>query len=269
VLDRMSEPQPLLNLITQLKEYDKTIEIWHFHLYNMTFMATVQLSNSWRKEFLDGIKGELPILLGVTPFGMIYGVLAVGAGLSSWDAQAMSSVVLAGSAQFMLVQLVSLGTPTLMMILTGFVINLRHALYSASIAPYTKHLSSLWKALLSYLLTDEAYAVAIMHYQREGDVRNKHWYFLGAGLALWICWQISTAAGIFLGTQVPASWGLDFTLSLTFIALAVPAINDRPSLLSALSAGLTALLARGLPYKLGLIAAALVGIGVGLWSEKR
>lgn len=219
------------------------------------------------KEFLNGARNELPILLGVAPFGMIYGVLATGAGLSAWDAQAMSSVVFAGSSQFMLVQMLALGTPAVMMILTGFVINLRHALYSASIAPYTRALSPLWKVLLSYLLTDEAYAVAVMRYQQRDASPYKHWYFLGAGLALWICWQASTAAGIFLGAQVPASWGLEFTLALTFIALSVPAITDRPALLSALSAGATALLARGLPYKLGLIAAALVGIGVGLWSE--
>ena len=222
-----------------------------------------------RKEFLNGIKNELPILLGVAPFGMIYGVLAVGAGLSNWDAQAMSSVIFAGSAQFMLVQLINLGTPTVVLILSGFIINLRHALYSASVAPYTKHLSPLWKAVLSYVLTDEAYAVIIMHYKSDEDSGYRHWFYLGAGITLWSCWQLSTAAGIFLGAQVPDSWGLDFTLALTFIALVFPAINDKPSLLVAISAGVTALLARGLPYKLGLIAAAIVGIAVGLWSEKR
>ncbi len=111
------------------------------------------------QEFLLGIKGELPILLGVAPFGMIYGTLAVSAGLAVWDAQAMSSVIFAGSSQFMLVQLVNLGAPAIMMIATGFVINLRHALYSASVAPYVQHLSTPWKIILSYLLTDEAYAV--------------------------------------------------------------------------------------------------------------
>ena len=220
-------------------------------------------------EFLRGIKAELPILLGVTPFGMIYGVLATNAGLSAFDAQAMSAVVFAGSSQFMLVQLIALGTPAIMMILTGFVINLRHALYSASIAPYTRHLSTAWKVVLSYLLTDEAYAVTVMRYRDTDDIAHKHWFFLGSGLALWACWQLSTAAGIFLGAQVPPAWGFDFTLALTFIAIAVPAIKDRPSLLSALSAGITALLTWNLPYKLGLIASALVGIGIGLWSEKR
>jgi len=221
------------------------------------------------QEFLLGIKGELPILLGVTPFGMIYGVLATSAGLAAWDAQMMSSVVFAGSSQFMLVQFINLGTPAIMMIITAFVINLRHALYSASVAPYIQHLSSLWKFILSYLLTDEAYAVAIMHFQDPSSSKNKHWFLLGSGVALWSCWQLSTAAGIFLGAQVPSSWGLDFTLALTFIALAIPAINDRASFLSALSAGLTTILTRGLPFKLNLIAAALVGITVGLWSDQQ
>ena len=76
--------------------------------------------------------------------------------------------------------------------------NIRHLLYSASLASYTRRLPPQWKWLLAYLLTDEAYAVTISHYQQTGDETQKHWYFLGAGLALWITWQLSTAAGIFL-----------------------------------------------------------------------
>jgi len=231
--------------------------------------ANRNIEKSRWHEFLMGVQAELPILLGVAPFGMIYGVLATGAGLSNMSAQAMSSIIFAGSSQFVLVQLVNLGTPALMMILTGVVINLRHALYSISIAPFMNRLDVAWKLVLAYLLTDEAYAVAIMRYRKGDEKGHAHYFFLGSGLALWTCWQISTAAGIFLGAQVPASWGLDFTLALTFIALAVPAINDRPTLLSALSAGVVAMLAWNLPFKLGLIAAALVGIAVGYWSEAK
>jgi predicted branched-subunit amino acid permease len=155
------------------------------------------------------------------------------------------------------------------MILTGFVINLRHALYSASLAPYTRQLNLWWKTILSYLLTDEAYAVTITHYNRGGELTHKHWYFLGAGLALWTSWQISTGVGIFLGAQVPPEWGLEFTLPLTFIALVFPALKDRASVLAAVAAGITSVAANGLPYKLGLLTAALVGILVGLWSEKK
>lgn len=222
-----------------------------------------------RSEFLWGVRAELPLLVGVVPFGMIYGILALSAGLSRFEAQTMSAVIFAGTAQLITVQLAGLGTPALVIILTGFVVNLRHALYSASVAPHIRHLSPAWKGLLAYLLTDEAYAVTIAHYLAPTEPRYKHWFFLGAGLTLWTSWQLSTAAGIFLGAQVPASWGLDFTLALTFIALVVPLIKDRPTLLAALAAGIVALLGVGLPYRLNLMAAALAGILAGLLSEQR
>src|SRR5512136_1714836 len=120
--------------------------------------------HSRRSEFVAGIKAELPILLGVTPFGMIYGVLAMGAGLPANAAMAMSSIVFAGSAQFVGAQLIRVGTPGIVIVLTTFIVNLRHMLYSASIAPHLAHLSRRWKWLLAYLLTDEAYAVTITHY---------------------------------------------------------------------------------------------------------
>jgi 4-azaleucine resistance transporter AzlC len=229
---------------------------------------------SFYMEFIAGVRDELPILLGVIPFGMIYGVLAIAAGLPVGAAQAMSAIVFAGSAQFLAVKLIATGTPALVVILTAFIVNLRHALYSASLAPYLQKVSPLWKGLLAYLLTDEAYAVTITHYNaldsssnHTGHKDKRRFYLLGAGLALWVSWQISTAVGIFLGAQVPSSWSLDFTLALTFIALLVPNIKDRASVAAALAAGMVAMLAYGFPYKLGLIAAALAGIVVGLWNE--
>ena len=223
-----------------------------------------------RWEFLAGVKAELPILLGVMPFGMIYGVLAAGAGLPAGAAQAMSVIVFAGSAQFVGAQLFRLSTPGIILILTTFVVNLRHILYSASIAPYLKRLRWKWKLILAYLLTDEAYAVAITHYDRTSDegAPHRHWYFLGAGAALWSTWQVSTGVGIFVGAQVPASWSLDFTLALTFIALVVPALKDRAGWVAALVGGTVAVLAAGLPFKLGLILAALTGILAGLGVER-
>jgi 4-azaleucine resistance transporter AzlC len=225
-------------------------------------------------EFFSGVRDELPILVGVIPFGLIYGVLALTAGIPAVQAQAMSSIIFAGSAQFITAQLFGHGTPALVIVMTAAVVNLRHMLYSASLAPYVQKLRSAWKLVLGYLLTDEAYAVVITRFQKEDNPApgahaydHKHWYFLGAGLALWTTWQLSTAVGIFIGAQVPASWSLDFTLALTFIALVVPNLKDRPSLGAALAAGVTAVLAYNLPYKLGLVSAALVGILVGMWLE--
>jgi 4-azaleucine resistance transporter AzlC len=224
-----------------------------------------------RTEFFAGVRAELPILLGVIPFGLIYGVLAITqAHLPADVALAMSSIVFAGSSQFVGQQLMAVGTPGVVIVLTTFVVNLRHALYSASVAPFVKPLRARWKVLLAYLLTDEAYAVTITHYeQTEVPVVHKHWFYFGAGLALWSTWQLSSAVGIFFGAQVPESWGLDFTLALTFIALVVPRLKDRASTGAAIAASIVAIIGFALPYKLGLMAAALIGIVVGMLIESR
>jgi 4-azaleucine resistance transporter AzlC len=236
-------------------------------------MSTAPLTR--RREFWSGCLDELPILLGVVPFGMIYGLLAIRAGLPALVAQAMSSIVFAGSAQFIAAQLILERSPGLVIVLTVLVVNLRHVLYSAAMAPRLRHLDLRWKWLLAYLLTDEAYAVVATRYLRdEGRPEaavspHRHWYVLGAGLTLWASWQASTAVGVLLGAQVPAGWSLDFTLALTFIALVFPYLRDRAGLAAALSAGVLSVLAHGLPYKLGLVLAALAGIGVGLAAERR
>lgn len=213
------------------------------------------------------MRNELPLLLGVVPFGLVYGVLALQAGLPLPMAQGMSAIVFAGASQLVIAQLVAGGTPLFIIVLTAFVINLRHALYSASIAPYLKPLKPAWKWLLAYLLTDEAYGVAIAHYNQPTSIKYKHFFLLGAGLTLWAGWQVSTAFGIFLGAQIPSGWSLDFIGRLVFIALLVPMLKDKPGCLAALTGGIVSVLAYGLLYKLGMLLAALLGICVGLWSE--
>jgi 4-azaleucine resistance transporter AzlC len=227
------------------------------------------IAKTRKQEFWSGVRDEAPILLGVVPFGLLFGALAISTHLSTLAAQAMSSVIFAGSAQFIAAQLVGTGTSGLVILMVVFVVNLRHALYSASVAPHIRLLSTGWKVLLAYLLTDEAYAVTITHYNREGDSPDRHWYFLGAGLTLWSAWQASTAVGIFIGVQIPASWPLSFVLPLTFIALVVPALKDRAGVAAALAAGLVGLLAMNFPYKTGLLLAALIGIVTGLGIEWR
>jgi 4-azaleucine resistance transporter AzlC len=224
---------------------------------------------SRRQEFLRGVRDESPILLGVVPFGMIFGALAIASGLSAVAAQAMSCIIFAGSAQFIAAQLLGADASGIVILTVVFVVNLRHALYSASVAPHVEGLRPGWKLMLAYLLTDEAYAVTITHYSGRGDARARHWYFLGAGLTLWTSWQLSTAVGIFIGAQIPRSWPLGFFLPITFIALVIPALKDGASIAAAVIAGVLGLVAVGLPYKTGIIAAALVGILAGMLVEGR
>ncbi|HSL28307.1 MAG TPA: AzlC family ABC transporter permease, partial [Anaerolineales bacterium] len=138
------------------------------------------------KHFWAGMKAEIPLLIGVFPFGLIYGAVALNAGLTPAAAQAMSSIVFAGSSQFIAAQLLQESTPGFVIVLTIAVVNLRHMLYSASLAPYVAGLPTRWKVLLSYLLTDEAYAPTILRYERKGVTPHAHWFWLGAGLALWV-----------------------------------------------------------------------------------
>jgi 4-azaleucine resistance transporter AzlC len=221
------------------------------------------------KSFWAGVRAEAPLLIGVFPFGLLYGTIALGAGLSPAPAQMMSAIVFAGSAQFVAAQLIRDAAPGLVIVLTIAVVNLRHMLYSATIAPRLQHLPARWKTVLAYLLTDEAFAVGIVQYDKEGVGPDSHWFLLGAGLALWTTWQISSGLGIFLGAALPASWPIDFALPITFIAMLMPILRGRPALAAALAAGAVALLAYGLPYKFGLILAAAAGVAAGLMFERR
>jgi 4-azaleucine resistance transporter AzlC len=220
-------------------------------------------------EFMGGVRDELPILLGVVPFGMIFGALAVHNGLSPFAAQSTSSIIFAGSAQFIAVQLLGTGASVAVILMVVFVVNIRHALYSASIAPHIAHLKPAWKYLLAYLLTDEAYVVAITNYDKNGVSEKGHWYFLGAGITLWSSWQISTLVGILAGGGIGENWPVGFALPLTFIALVIPGLKNRPSVAAAVTAGILGLLTVGFPYKTGLLVAAFCGIAVGLYLEKK
>jgi 4-azaleucine resistance transporter AzlC len=220
------------------------------------------------REFLNGARNTLPILLGVLPFGLFFGALAIEVGLSPVEAQGLSLFVFAGSAQFIAVDLIRQGAAPLVIILTIFMVNLRHALYSASLAPKVAHLPLRWRAVLAWLLTDEAFAVTTPRH-RTTDIEHAHWHFLGSGLALWTCWQLSTAAGIAFGARIPASWALDFALPLTFLAMLLPTLTDRPSWAAALAGGVLAIVLRNLPYGLGLVTAAATAVGVGVIVELR
>lgn len=225
-----------------------------------------------REAFVLGLRSVAPILLGVAPFGVIYGVVALQSGIPALAAMAMSSIVFAGSAQFLLAQLVGAGAPLLLTAGAVGLVNLRHALYSASVAPLLAHLPRRWKLLLAYLLTDEAYAAAIPHLLAErgaSPASAAHWILFGSGFGLWAGWQLATLAGVLIGARLPADLGLDFALPLTFIAIVVPMISTGALFVAAVAAGATAVALAALPYKLGLFLAALAGLVAGGLLNRR
>ncbi len=222
-------------------------------------------------EFLDGAVKSFPLLLGASPFGLIYGTLAVTGGLSVPAALAMSAFVFAGSSQFIAVGLVALDAPVLIIILTTFVVNLRHMLYSAALLPWLKKLPQKWRIPLAFWLTDETFAVTVVRYNREDSSPFKHWFQLGSSLAMYLNWQFWCAMGLLLGGRIQdaANWGLDFAMPVTFIGMTIPFVRNSPTLICVLTAGAVSLLTGNMPYKLGLMAAALAGIAMGMLMDRR
>lgn len=224
-----------------------------------------------RSEFIGGAKATIPLEIGGLPFGIIFGALAINAGLSPAATMAMSLIVFAGSAQFIGVGLVAAGASIPVIVLTTFVVNLRHALYSATIAPHVKHLSQRWLLPLGFMLTDEAFVTAITHYTEPGDPALREWYFLGSELSMFLSWQVFTLIGIIAGTQLKdaANWGLDFAMSVTFIGMLVPLVKSRPVLVAVAVAAVVAVIAQPIPNQVGLIVAALAGVAAGVIAEAR
>lgn len=223
-----------------------------------------------KTSFLQGVRDLSPILLGVIPFGLICGAVGVASGMPKWASIGLSSVIFAGASQLVALQLMDQHASLAVIIFTGLVVNARMFMYSASVAPHLTKASPLAKIGLAYLLTDQSYAVSVTRFARTGlPMPAKIPYYVGAGLTLWAVFNLSTALGAYLGAVIPPQWELDFAIPLTFTALVVPAVKDRPAAIAAAAAGSVALLAHGLPYNLGLMAAALTGIATGCLAERR
>jgi 4-azaleucine resistance transporter AzlC len=181
----------------------------------------------------------------------------------------MSLFVFAGSAQFIASQLFGSGVGVVVIVLTTFVVNLRHALYGATLAPYLKHLPQRWLAPLAFWLTDESFVVVISRYHQPDKSPHKHWYFLGSEVFMYVNWNICTLIGIIAGQRIPnlADLGLDFAMTVTFIGMLIPQIKNRALLASSVVAGVTAVIAYPLPNQAYLIAAAVLGIAAGVLVE--
>ena len=222
-----------------------------------------------RSEFINGIKDTVPMMIGAAPFGLIFGVLGISSGLSPMAVLGFSLIVFAGSAQFIAAGLVAQGVGIGFIILTTFIVNLRHALYAASLGPYMKHLSQKWMLPLAFWLTDETYAVVINRYAEKDKSPYKHWYHFGSSICMYINWQSWTIVGLIAGTRLSGvdNIGLDFALVVTFIGIVVPLIVSHPMLICALVSGIVAVLANPLPNRAGILVAAFAGIATGIIIE--
>ena len=227
--------------------------------------------SKWQ-EFKEGVGSAAPLLLGILPFGMAYGILGREVGLTIWQTFFMSSLLYAGTSQIIFAQLVGIAAPAPVLLSSIAAMNARHLLYSASISSYLSHLSLRWRIILAYFLTDETFAVTITRYQNQKTTPQMHFFMLGAGITLWSCWQTATAIGIIAGASLPPSLQLGFVIPLIFMVIIIPLIKGKHELIVIFTTALIVLNFQDLPYNSWLILASVGGVLAGTLSflfEKR
>lgn len=232
------------------------------------------ISSNPKTQFLRGTRDALPFLLVMVPFALLFGVAATEAGLNVAEVMGFTVLVIAGAAQFTAVQLISENAPTVIVILTALAVNLRMVMYSASLTPYIGT-APLWqRALVAYLMVDQAYGLSQIKYELEPEltVPDRVAYYIGAVAPLVPFWYAGTYVGAVAGAQIPPGFALDFAVPITFLAMIAPALRSLAHVAAAVTSIVVALLAAGLPYGTGLLVAALcamvVGAQVELWTRK-
>lgn len=212
-----------------------------------------------------GALAALPLLLAVAPFGFIFGVVARETGLSILQAMAMTSTVVAGASQLAALQLLADQAPALVAVGAGAVINLRMAMYSASLAPYLSGVPLGWRLVAAAVLHDQAYALSIARYRsRVEPERDRFGFYLGVGLVTASAWVTAGLAGATLGGALIGDADLSFIVPVCFIAVAAPMIRNRREAAAAATAAAVAILCMGLPFSLGLLVGTAAGLALGL-----
>lgn len=228
-----------------------------------------------KSAYLKGIADGAPFILVIIPFAALFGIIATEAGLSVFETLAFSVVVIAGAAQFTALQLLQEEAPTIIVLASALAVNLRMAMYSASLTPWIGGAPIWQRALAAYLTVDQSYVVAMAQYERTPDltVPQRVAYFFGAVTPVVPLWYLFTLVGALLGTQVPDALALDFAIPITFLAMIAPMFRTLAHVIAAFVAVAVSLLVVDVPYSLGLIVAGVCGMIAGaqaeLWADRR
>ena len=221
-----------------------------------------------RAAYFAGVRDTLTVVPSYLPFALVCGVASVNAGLTTGAALAMPALVFGGSSQAVVTQFIQNSASVWVAILSGCVVNLRLAVYSAAMAPRLRGLSTLQRMTAAFFLVDNTFA--LIQKRADANPHDAHLlaYYAGLSSMVWPFWVLFCAIGIFAGSIVPTAWQLDFAIPLSFIAICATAIRSVPTGASAIVGGIASLLLFDLPLKLGLIVACLIGLMAGQLAEK-
>ena len=226
-------------------------------------------------SFWRGVRGGAPFLLVVGPFAVLFGVVATESGLSLVETMGFSILVIAGAAQFTAVALMVDEAPTLIVLATALAVNLRMAMYSASLVPHLGRVPLWQRALAAYFLVDQSYAAATVEYERNPGMTpsEKLAYFFGAITPVCPLWYVFTLVGALVGEAIPEAFALDFAVPITFLAVLAPMLRTVAHVAAAATSVILALALAWMPAGVGLLLAAgaamAVGAAVEVWMERR
>ncbi|MEM6676607.1 MAG: AzlC family ABC transporter permease [Pseudomonadota bacterium] len=217
-----------------------------------------------------GFWAAVPVLLAVIPFAVIFGTVATKAGLTTIEAMAFTTIVTAGASQLAALQVLHDGAPVLLAVLTGAVVNLRMAMYSATLAVHWQGVPMLWRVPAAFFLHDQSFALSMARYShRDEPLATRVGFYFGVGMTTTTVWSIASYVGVVFGQQIPESWGVDFAVPACFIAVLAPMLRGTPNIVAALVAAVAGVALAGLPAGSGLTIAAALGIVAGLIARRR
>jgi len=226
-------------------------------------------SASSKSAFWKGFKDGTPFVFVIFPFGLLFGVVATEAGLNVYETMAFTVLVIAGAAQFTAIQLLADETPTLIVLATSLAVNLRMAMYSASLTPHLGAAPFWQRIFVAYFTIDQSYAVSIAQFEKQPEqpLAQKIAYFFGTVTPICPLWYGATFLGAYAGTSIPPELALDFAIPITFLAIIAPALRTLPHVLAALTSVILSLAFIWVPFSLGILIAGVGAMLVGAQAE--
>ncbi|MGH8806758.1 MAG: AzlC family ABC transporter permease [Noviherbaspirillum sp.] len=222
-----------------------------------------------KRAFRDGFHACAPTMPGIFAWGMVSGMAMVKSGLTIWQSLGMTFLVFAGSAQLASLPLIAANAPVWVVFITALVVNLRFVIFAAAIAPHFAHLPWYKRLWHGYFNADITMALFPRHFPAETvpNTAGKVGYFNGIGYPNWCAWQAGSVIGILLASQIPQSWGIGYAGTLALLAITIPLIINSAALVGVVVASVVAVAAAGLPYRLGLLLAVIVGMTAAMLFE--
>lgn len=226
-------------------------------------------SGTPRAPVRQGLLDAGPLIAGYLPFALILGATIAASPVPDLAGWASSPLMFAGAAQLATIDLLGQGVPSVVIVATALVINLRHVMYSGALAPYFRDSPPLWRAVAPHLLVDPVYTLATVRFDELDSEPARRRYYTALGTTLLAAWMLMTGAGVLLGGRLPDTVSLELAVPLVFVALLAPTVTDRPTLVAAVVGGGVTVAAAGLPLGLGLIAGALSGVAAALVADRK